>query len=35
MKRIMDLNLESNAKITLTVVALYSIIGLVTYYMWS
>lgn len=35
MKRIMDLNLEGNAKITLTVVALYSVIGVITYYMWQ
>ena len=35
MKRIMDLSHVENAKITLTVIALYSVIGLLTYFMWS
>jgi hypothetical protein len=35
MKTIMDLSHNGNAKITLTVIALYSIIGILTYFMWS
>jgi hypothetical protein len=35
MKTIMDLSQNGNARITLTVIALYSVIGLLTFYMWS
>jgi hypothetical protein len=35
MKSISDLTLNGNAKITLTVIALYSAIGVLTYFMWS
>jgi hypothetical protein len=31
----MDLSHNGNARITLTVIALYSVIGLLTFYMWS
>jgi hypothetical protein len=35
MKRIMDLSHVENAKITASVIALYSVIGLLTYFVWS
>jgi hypothetical protein len=35
MKRIMDLSHVENAKITVSVIALYSVIGLISYFMWS